>query len=734
MKSALIVGLGLCLSLTAYADEEEEESSPPVVTEVAQPHQEEVSYTTTVVGGHDPNDAALVGASATTVTRERLEALPGGDTQPLTAFVSMQPGVVQDSFGSNLHFRANDGAVLYVIDGIPLISPSVGTVGQLLNTIPTRLVQSVNILSGGFPVEYSYSLGGVVDIKTREPTADPTGQVQLLYGTYDHLDVAANYAQKIGNLSLLASANFLSTSRGLDTPDAIIALNDDRVGGNAFLKARYDLTEQDRIELLGTFQQDKFHVPIDATMLPLSAAPRGAVRGNDVYGDGPPPFTPYNAHPTDLERSIFAALSYHHEGDVSTQVSLYARQIYEDFYCDPLRQLGPSADPGSSCSNFKRDALHFGVFSHVTGKWSPTHTWKAGIQIDDAPSKLKFSLLTRDDVSAAAGPDPTMTLAGSDNINSLTGGLYLQDRIELGDFTLLPGVRIDLQNTTFGGANLPNRFFAGPSVRLGASYVPTESVVIHGFVGYLWEAPTNFDAPLVAGIVDPTLAGQKLPVDMKAAKTWSGQLGVSYHPTSKITIGIDGWGRLMQDWLDHQNIGNTALWAAFNWDQGWAAGGDVFATGEIGRFFDNALIIDGFGNVSGQQAKQKGIDSLTYLFSADDLQGSQTWTVMDHVQFWTANAGLLLHDADNRTNLSVRFNYGNGFHVGVVNNNLVPEHATVDVTMSHTFDLPVPITVAFDAFNLFNDIYAYRLGTAFFGNSQYAPLRQFDVRLIGHFG
>jgi hypothetical protein len=30
-------------------------------------------------------------------------------------------------------------------------------------------------------------------------------------------------------------------------------------------------------------------------------------------------------------------------------------------------------------------------------------------------------------------------------------------------------------------------------------------------------------------------------------------------------------------------------------------------------------------------------------------------------------------------------------------------------------------------------MYAYRLGTGYFGNSQYAPTRRFDIRLIVHF-
>ena len=734
MIRALVMGLGLSLLQVAQApDPAAEPPAPPPAESPAAPASE---YATTVVGERaeapEPADPAVSGVSATTVARDRLEALPGGDTQPVTSLVSMQPGVVQDSFGSNMHFRGADGALLYVIDGIPLLSVSVGTVGQLLNTIPTRLIQSVDIISGGFPVEYSYALGGVIDIRTRKPTVDPTGEIQLLYGTYDHVDVAANYAQQIGKFGILASVNVLSTERGLDTPDAITALNDRRQGGNAFLKLSYDLAVNDRLELIATLQEDKFHIPLDPTMLPLTLAPPGAVRGNDIFTDPSPPFVPYNAKPTDFERTAFAALSYVHTGDVGYQLSLYAREAYEHFRCDASGSLGATADPGSFCGNFTRDAFHFGALGNVTWQLADNHHWKAGIQIDEAPSTLDFSLFTRNDASPTGGPDPTQTLSGGDKINTLTGGVYIQDEITVGDFTLVPGLRLDMQNTTFGTSPLPNLFLTGPSVRLGASYKITPELILNAFAGYLWESPSNFDAPLVAVLLNPALSGQN-PANMQAAKTWSGQIGLTYHPMPRLTVGIDGWGRLLHEWLDHQNIGNTPLWAAFNWDKGWAAGGDVFATGEITRFHNSEWIFDAFGNLSGQNAEQYGINTLQYIFPPDDVAGSNVWSIMDHVQFWTANVGLLLHDIDKHNNVSMRLTYGSGFHTGINNNAQVPQHTSVDVSLSHTFD-PVPVTVAADVFNLFNDIYAYRLGTGYFGNSQYAPLRQFNLRMIIHLG
>ncbi|MGO8970152.1 MAG: TonB-dependent receptor plug domain-containing protein [Myxococcaceae bacterium] len=701
----------------------------PEHSDVAAPPESPAFQTTITAVRPDP---ALIGASATTVTREQVESLPGGDNQTIAEVVTMQPGTVADSFGSNIHVRGADGAITYVVDGIPIFTPPLGTVGQLLNTLPIRLVQNVTVYTGGFPIEYSSALGGVVDIQTRRPSVNPIAEAQITYGSYNFTDIALNYSQTIGKLSVFASADYVSTVRGLDTPNAVGVLHDYRSGGNGFAKLDYEIDGNNRLALVASYEQDKFQIPIDPTMLPLSDAPPGAIRGNDVYGNPPPPFVPYNANPTDFERTFFAALSYVRTGDVRTQISVFARGLYEDFNCDPVGSLGATADPGSVCTTFTRTAIQFGALANTTWTWLPGNTWKAGVELRDQQSSVNTSLFTRDDGSPLGGPDPSLTLSGSDNINTLSAGVYLEDRIEVGNFTFLPGVRFDIQNTTFASSNEPNLLLSGPSARLGASYAFNDAVIVHAFVGSLWEAPVNFDAPVLAPILIPSLAGQPQPVDLKPATTLSAELGVSVHPKPNITLGLTFWSRFTYNMLDHQNIGNSDLWASFNWQKGKAAGFDLYGYGQIAKFL--GFTLDGFANLSAQEAQQLNINSQKFLFSQADLTGSGVWTTMDHVQNWTANVGLILQDAGKWNNLAVRYNYGSGFHTGIATNELVPEHSTFDVTLSHVFDLPLRPQLAFDVFNLFNDIYAYRLGTGFFGNSQYAALRRFDLRLLLHFG
>ncbi len=573
------------------------------------------------------SDATSTGSSATTVTRSQIESLPGGDNQTIAHLVEMQPGAVADNaFGFGTHVRAADGAVLYVIDGIPLMPPPIGMLGQTLDAIPTRLIQNVQVFTGGFPVEYSYALGGVVDIQTRRPNPDATAEAQVAYGTYNATTASLNYSQTFGRLSLIASGDFESTERGFDTPDAIAILHDGRVGGEGFLKADYAIDSSNRLSLLATYSENHFQIPIDATMLPLSDAPPGAVRGNDSYGNAPPQFVPYNANPTDVERSLLTAVSFVHTGEVSTQASLYMREMYADYDCDPTDALGATADPGAFCASITRRAYHFGGVGNVTWNWLPGNHWKAGVAIDDQQNNLGVAQYTRDDASPTGGVNPSLTLAGSDQINTLSVGAYVEDRIEVGKLTLLPGFRYDVQNTTFASSNQAPLFLSGPSARLGGSYALSDVVILHAFAGYLWETPVDFDGPLAAQILIPSLAGQTLPDDLKASTTWSAELGVTVHPVSKLSLGATAWGRYSTNTIDRQTVGSTDLFVSFNWKHGRAAGGDLFANGELLRFGHDAFLLEGFGNVSYQNSQAIGLTSEKYLFAPDELAAAANWT------------------------------------------------------------------------------------------------------------
>jgi outer membrane cobalamin receptor len=261
----------------------------------------------------------------------------------------------------------------------------------------------------------------------------------------------------------------------------------------------------------------------------------------------------------------------------------------------------------------------------------------------------------------------------------------------------------------------------GPSGRVGVSYAFTDELVLHAFGGYLWQPPPELDGAVAARILVPSLAGQAVPVDLKPETDWAGEVGIAGRIARRVSWGTTGWGRYAYDQLDRQNVGTTNLIASYNYARGRAIGAEAWSN------FAFVRVLDGFVNGGWQVAQGRGVDSERYLFTAAELANTG-WGTLDHAQTWTANVGFDLHDERGKTHFSGLMRYGSGLRTGPTVQLHVPEHTTLDLTLRHHFDVPLPSEVAFDVMNVFDDVYAYRIATGFVG-SAYAPLRRADVRL-----
>ena len=659
-------------------------------------------------------------ASVAVVTRQMLDALPGGDNQTLVDVLNTQPGFVTDTYGF-IHARTNDGNIAYVVDGVPLLTLPLG---QFQTFIPMRLVQELRVITGGFAAEYGFGNGAVVDVTTRRAAGGPSGQVELTYGSYQLVSPQFDYSQQIGGLGVLVGGSLTTTHQGLPPQAASPILHDDMLSGRAFARLDYRLGAHDHLELVAGYTQTNYQIPIDPTLTPLSAGPPGAVRGVDSYGNPAPPFVPYNANPTEDERDLFATVVHTHvSADRVSHVAAFIRESHGSYLCDPVGSLGPTADPGSTCADDRRDVVHEGVVADYAWKVGDHQTWKAGGVLDFAEGNDGYAIYTRNDASPAGGPDPSLTIAGTDRTNQVLAGVYLQDTIKLGQWTVLPGVRADMQQVTYLGASEPALLLAGPSARLGVSYAPTDETVVHIFAGRYWQPPPSIDAPVAARILVPSLAGQPVPVDLKAETDWYGEVGVAQRFSGQVTASLTAYGRLSQDLLDRQPVGTTNLYESYNFTRGRAAGVEASIVLALRRY------LDGFANAGWQQGQGQGTDSARYLFTPQQLAYTG-WVTLDHVQSWTANVSLDLHDEPRTTHLSGHFNYGSGMRTGDNDTLSVPSHSTLDLTLRHRFDLGhFHPEAAVDVFNVFNEVYATRLGNGFVG-SAYGALRHADVRLI----
>ncbi len=664
------------------------------------------------------------GTTTTTLTRQDIEDLPFGIARPFNEILETQPGFIPDNYGA-IHVRGYFAGLQLRVDGIQL-PPAIQD--RLQQFLDPQIIQEAKVIVGGLPAEYGEDIAGVIDVKTRHPPQSLAGEAQLTFSTYNQLQLQANIAGSVGSFSALAAGMIQTTQRGLDPEAASPILHDQLHEGRGFIRLDDQLSPRDKLELLGIYAESHYQIPIDPTLLPLSAGPPNAIRGTDQYGNTAPEFVPYNSNPTEFEREVFGAISYVHDFDdrAQLQVTPFLRFQESILTCDVANQLGATADPGQICSDVDHQVTQGGL--QVNQSFGVgVNNFKTGLLIDDQRSTVAFTQFTRNDQSPIGGADPSLTLSGKDIIDTLLVGVYFQDRIALGKFTLFPGVRFDAERAELQSPKT-SKWLLGPSIRLGAAYAFTEEIVVHAYVARLWQPP-SFDAPAAARILGLVPANAPVPFDLVAEQDNVAEIGISARVVPQLTLTLTPWVRLSNFTLDDNEVGDTALTADYNYVRGRAWGAELGGTLVLGKN------LRAFANVSYQTSQGEGIATSRYLFSPEQLAFTG-YQATDNAQLITANAGFDLTDNVATTHLSGLMNCGSGLRTGPTNNATLPAACVFNVTFRHRFDWTSAFTTEFavDVQNLFNVVYAYRISTGSLAGTAYAPLRAIYLRLIVPFG
>jgi len=646
--------------------------------------------------------------SVSTLSREALKLLPKGEDLAITEVVSTQAGFVQDAFG-NVYARGNHAGVQYQIDGIP-IPDSVGNL--FAQAIPVRLIDSVEILSGGLPAEFGNRLGAVVNIASRSGGAAPDGLVQLRYGSFQTLEPSAYYSRSIGRFGFFVGGSYLQSQRALDPPAVTPIVHDDGRSGRAFFRADWRHSDSDRFEIFFSYAHNFFQIPVDPTSVPLDPLRPNFVRPVDEFGNSAAAFFPADTAATETENEVFATASWVHSFGQRgrLQVAPYYKLSIGALYADAPHALGATADPGSSASDVNRRADHIGAvvqYSALTGK----HQLKTGFQIDYLLSATDFTQYVRNDTGPLGGIDPAQTAGGTDRTGALLFGAYVQDRWDYGRASINLGVRVDLQHVILTSGETNDQ--ASLSPRIGASFAFLNDLVGRLFFGLNWQPPSPLDAANAARLLGVVPATMQVPYDVLPETALYAETGLDGRIRSRLRLGLVGWGRYALHQLDDVAIGATNLIANYNFQRGRAVG----VEGKVELSLSRGL--SAFGNVSWEIAQGQGIASAKFLFTDDQL-ASREWETLDHVQTWTANLGVTVQHGP--ASLTALLGYGSGLRTAPDNSQSVPQHLRVDATLSYAFDtLPLRPRAAIDIINLFDAHYAYRIGNGFVGSSYAAP-------------
>lgn len=644
--------------------------------------------------------------SVQTLGKEALKALPKGEDRPITEVVTTQPGFVQDAFG-NVYARGSHSNIQYQIDGIP-IPDSVGNL--FAQSLPVRLIESLEVITGGMPAEFGNRLAAVVNINTRRGGNTIDGLAQLRYGSFQTLESSAYLSYGQGPVSFFVGGSFMQSQRMLDPPSITPILHDDGHSARLFARIDYAPTTRDRIELFANYAKNRFEVPIDPTVVPLDPQRPDLIRPRDSFGNESPAYVPHDTDGTETEHELFLSLSWVHSFDKRSQIQIapYYKLSLGALSSDPAHALGALADPGTIVSDVNRRADHVGAVAHYSLQ-AGRHLIKAGAQLNQLQGATDYTQYVRSDADPSGGIADSVS--GVDQTRALLVGAYLQDRFETGRFGLHYGVRFDLQRVMLSDGSASNQW--GVSPRLGASFAFVKDLIGRVFVGVLFQPPPPLDLGNAARVLGVIPATESVPYDIQAETALYGELGLSARLWKKLKLSATGWGKYSYNQFDNIALGATNLIGSYNFERGRSVGVELSAELVFREY------LSAFANATWLIAQGQGIASAKFLFDAEQLADT-SWQTLDHAQSWTANAGVTVsHSGASVTALAA---YGSGLRTGPHNDQSVPQHLRVDLTLQYSFDqLPLRPRVAIDIINLFDAHYAYRIGNAFVGSSYAAP-------------
>ena len=673
------------------------------------------------------------GSSKVEVNKERITTLPGGDQGSLPKLISTTtPGVVGGPFGQ-LFIRGNHANIQYQIDGVQLPESTSGSFGDAFSP---RNIDHMEIMTGDIPAEFGERTAAVVNIVTKSGPETPSGSAEVKYGSYNTFSPQLNYggSDTSGRFRYFLTGSYLSTDRGLDTPDPQSyshqsrggekPVHDKATGNDEFARLDYQLDDVNKFSAILFNSGRSYQIPNYPSSF-LSTDPFFQPGYTDTFGNqnqtpSNPTFkwTPSNTNDTQNEKNTYAEFVW--KRTLSDRAFLQVAPFYKrsDLVVgnDPFNDLasapgGPNAITGSQATSFAMDHSvdNFGLKSDYSIRVDENHFIKTGFQLQESDGRGSFSLQT----------DRTQAPANfSINDKGLIEAVYAQDSYSISkSLTLNFGLRYSATQfksdalTTQDGLLQP---------RIGLEYLATESTKLHLFYGRMFQ-PAPFEN-LRAAFTGVGGGNAAVPYDLKAEKDNYYETGVTQQLGTSHLVALNVYLKDATDMLDDAQLLNTSVAQPYNFKKGYASGIEASVSGNVAANWQY------FANYSYEDARGEGLSGGIFAFDPS-TSTSGSYQFLDHVQLNTANAGLTYQVDSYWATLTGL--YGSGLRTGAHNSVSLPGHTTFDATIGYQFHdekFWSKWRVALDLTNLLDNPYPININNGFNG-SHYAAGRQVFIRL-----
>src|SRR5580658_1182341 len=598
----------------------------------------------------------------TMVSRTDIQQTPGADR---TNAMEMITDFVPASYVTHdmLHMMGGH-QVNWLIDGVPIPNTNIAT--NLGPQILPRDIDYLEVYSGSYDADYGDRTCGVFNVVPRTGfEREKECDLVLTAGNFYQTDDQISCGGHTQRFAYYGSLNGNRSQYGLQTPVPQV-VNDAVNGFGGFATFIFNPDPKNQYRLVTSLRRDYYQIPID---------PDPNSIGNQVYPSS-------GLHDAEIEPDGYATFSWVHTFDPNKLLTVSPFYHYNgaDY------KGGPNDYPVISSVN--QDANYVGMQTALSYNF-----WKNDLQAG-VYGFFQHQYNYFNNVYTDGTPNVP---ASSIGVNGGVVSEFINDKFKITPwFTLIAGLRLTQFNASI------SEHAADP--RVGAALkIPRLNWVVNGFYGYYYQAP-----PLVTatGPLLDLANGQSLtfsPLHGERDIQW--QFGLTI-PFRNWTLTANNYETRAENWLDHNNIGESNLFWPITWSyaliQGWSVNlrsPNVFHHGQFHLAYANQ-IAQATSPITG------GLVCPAPVTSACPLDIPPGLAPVDHDQRNTLNVGFdgIL---PGKVTASTNVYYGSGFVNGQYGTPqaqypgpYLPSHTTFDLAVGKTFAKKYTLSV--NALNVAN--------------------------------
>ena len=361
---------------------------------------------TTIPSTHSP--------SSTLLSTERLETLPVSQRHSLTdAIVTLAPGMIRghDDF---VHIRGHEIALNPSINGVSFWENPHAVFSAGLSA---EVIDTANVMTGGFSAEYGNRFGGVVDIITKSGLVlGNSGAVTLNLGGSGRRNLSGEIAGRRGTFGYYMFGTVFESDRFLSPPD-VTAIHDSARAGRIFTQLDQNFRRAGSFRAVLMLDGTNFEIPktsVDVVMRPLA-----------------------NAAQQNRQQSVIAGWTGG-VSDLAISASFYQRWSRS--------QLFPASGPLTATAEVSRELATIGAKIDVM-RFAGRHAVKMGIDAVSLRPKENLAYNSSGyivfthvlDLPHIHFPTTTVEFAGRKSGHQISS--YVRDAVQIGRATADVGVR-----------------------------------------------------------------------------------------------------------------------------------------------------------------------------------------------------------------------------------------------------------------------------------------------------